>query len=47
MLGWHDSVLLKVNESHYMVNETDELAVGRDVSNLGRSFDFWTDREGN
>jgi quercetin dioxygenase-like cupin family protein len=38
-----DSVLLESHESHRVVNEGDELAVGVDVFAPGRPFDFWAD----
>jgi len=40
-----DSVRLDAWESHRVVNEGDERAVGLDVFAPGRSFDFWTDRD--
>lgn len=45
-LGPEDSVHLAGGEPHRVANETDEPAVGLDVFAPGRSFDFWTDREG-
>ena len=42
----NDSVLLESNEPHRVENTGDELAVGLDVFAPGRSFDFWTDRDG-
>ncbi|MFB6185082.1 MAG: cupin domain-containing protein [Haloarculaceae archaeon] len=44
-LSANDSAHLDAWESHRVVNETDDLAVGLDVFAPGRSFDFWTDRE--
>ena len=45
-LGQYDSVWLDAWERHRVENAGDELAVGLDVFAPGRSFDFWTDREG-
>ena len=43
-LGQYDSVWLESWESHKVENQGDKLAVGLDVFNPGRSFDFWTDK---
>ncbi|OVE85430.1 cupin domain-containing protein [Natronolimnobius baerhuensis] len=45
-LEQYDSVWLEAWESHAVENTGDERAVGLDVFAPGRSFEFWTDREG-